>query len=125
MSTAEQLRAAALDLLAQPQARSSILKQAAVLGMNPEEDADYLVLAAESLLAALPDEWTEGYDQEHEHTYWYNDRTVSTGPGRSTSTPVVCASSEDAALWRERAASALQIGLSQLPLRASSRHDAG
>ena len=81
MSAAERLRASALDLLAQPEARSSILKQAAILGMDPEADSDYLVLAAESLLATLPDEWTEGYDETNQHAYWYNDRTVSVVSG--------------------------------------------
>lgn len=56
----------------------AVYEHATVLGMDVEEDAEYLWLAEEALNAELPSEWEPRISDAPDtagHTYYYNDRT--------------------------------------------------
>ncbi len=67
------------EMLASPIHRPAVEDVAAVLGIDPVSDGEFLIIAAECLAAGqtLPPGWQTAFDEQQQHDYWWNDVTVS------------------------------------------------
>ncbi|KAA0146917.1 hypothetical protein FNF29_07721 [Cafeteria roenbergensis] len=73
------------EMLASPIHRPAVEDVAAVLGIDPVSDGEFLIIAAECLAAGqtLPPGWQTAFDEQQQHDYWWNDVTGESHQRRS------------------------------------------